>query len=78
MKLQGWLMSFSTRREGQAGDYLHFSACGSGENKKHEAVLKRSQGAEGSRVSAITVVSLLTVCGMETGASELCDSSGLS
>lgn len=47
MKLQGWLISFSTRREGQAGDYLHFSACGSVENKKHEPVLKRSQEAEG-------------------------------
>lgn len=47
MKLQGWLISFSTRREGQAGDYLHFSACGSVENRKHEPVLKRSQEAEG-------------------------------
>lgn len=73
MKLQGGLISFSTRREGQAGDYLHFSACGSVENKKHEPVLKRSQEAEGVMGLYHHSVSLLTVCGMETGASELCD-----
>ena len=74
MKLQGRVISFSTCREGQAGEYLHFSAHGSVENKMQEAVLKRSQGAEGSCSSAITVISLLTIYGVEMGASELCDS----